>query len=142
MFGLGRRSGKAIVRQYIGCLNARDLDGVAALLHPECRFIDSHGEWIEGRDAIIAATARFFAIEPRFRIKVDSLSDHQGEILLRGKASASRPEFTTDALWRARVEQGGIVYWQSFGPQTSPRLARILAGKDGGLSEPGGQDLR
>ncbi|WP_133365758.1 nuclear transport factor 2 family protein [Qipengyuania sediminis] len=142
MFGLGRRSGKRIVRRYVACLNARDLNGVAALLHPDCRFIDSHGEWIEGRDAIIAATQRFFAIEPRFRMRLDSVVDHGGEILIRGEALASRPEFTADALWCSRVEEGKVVFWQSFGPQTSPRLARILSGQAAETAQHRAQELR
>jgi hypothetical protein len=129
VFGLGRPSAKTIVRRYVACLNARDLPGVAALLHPQCRFIDSHGEWIEGRSNIIAATERFFAIEPAFRLRIDTLVEHEGEILLKGEASAMHDEFNKDALWRARVEDNLVVYWQSFGPQGSPHLARILRGE-------------
>lgn len=129
MFGLGRGSAKTIVRRYVACLNARDLPGVAALLHRECRFIDSHGEWIEGSANVIAATKRFFAIEPAFRLEVDALVEHEGDILLRGRALATHEEFSRDALWRARVEDSLVICWQSFGPQGSPRLARILRGE-------------
>lgn len=128
VFGLGKPSGKQIVRRYVAALNARDIAGIAPLLHPRCRFIDSHGEWIEGREAIVAATQRFFAIEPRFRLRIDSVVEHDGELLLRGEAFASNPLFADDAIWSARIEDGGIVFWQAFGPQSAPRLARILSG--------------
>lgn len=127
MFGWGKSTDGKIVRRYVAALNARDVDRVAELLHPDCRFIDSHGEWIEGRDAIIAATRRFFALEKAFRLKLDAVIEHDGEVLLRGKAEAEQPEFRRDALWKARVEGGKIIFWQSFGPQDSPRLARILS---------------
>jgi ketosteroid isomerase-like protein len=130
LFGLGNSAAKKVVRRYVACLNARDLDGVAALLHPECRFIDSHGDWIEGREAIIAATRHFFAIEHRFRLTLETIVEHDGEILLRGKADAEREEFRQDALWKARIEDGAILCWQSFGPQSAPRLARILRSAD------------
>lgn len=126
MFGLGRTTAKTIVRRYIACLNARDVDGIGALLHPRCRFIDSHGEWIEGREAIIAATRRFFALESRFHLKLNTLVDQEGEVLLRGESTAELEEFRRESLWRARTEEGRIIFWQSFGPQSSPRLARIL----------------
>jgi hypothetical protein len=129
VFGLGRRSAKSVVRRYVACLNARDVAGIGALLHPACRFIDSHGEWIEGRENIIAATARFFAIEPAFRLAIEAVIEHRGEILLRGKALATHEEFRRDALWLAQVEDGLVRCWQSFGPQGSPRLARILRGE-------------
>ena len=131
MFGLRRSASKKVVRRYVACLNARDSEGIAVLLHPDCRFIDSHGEWIEGRDAIIAATRRFFSLERRFRLTIDTIVEHDGEILLRGRADAEREEFRRDALWKARVEDGAIVCWQSFGPQSAPRLARILRGASG-----------
>jgi hypothetical protein len=134
MFGFGRQSDKTIVRRYIACLNARNLAGIEELLHADCRFIDSHGEWIEGRQAIVAATERFFAIEPAFRLQIDTLIEHDEEILLKGKALATQEEFRKDALWRARVEDRLIILWQSFGPQGSPRLARILRGD---VSDPG-----
>lgn len=127
MFGLGRPTARKVVRRYVDRLNARDVDGIALLLHPHCRFIDSHGEWIEGREAIVAATRRFFAIERKFRLNLEAVVEHEGEVLLRGKASAERAEFRQDALWKARVEGGKIIFWQSFGPQSSPRLARILS---------------
>ena len=126
MFGLGRSTAKAIVRRYVARLNARDVDGIAALLHPSCRLIDSHGEWIEGREAIVAATRRFFELEGQFRLKLHTLVEHDGEWLLRGSTAAERSEFRTEALWRARVEDGLVIFWQSFGPQSSPRLTRIL----------------
>lgn len=129
MFGLGRPSGKVIVRRYIACLNARNVPGVSALLHPECRLIDSHGQWIEGRGAIIAATERFFAIEPDFRLVIHAIVETDGEILLRGESFATLEEFRRNALWRARVQDGLIIYWQSFGPDGSPDLARILRGE-------------
>ena len=116
MFALGRPSAKAIVRRYLACLNARDIDGVAALLHPDCRLIDSYGEWIEGADRIIAATKRLLTLEPAFRIRVDALVEHEGEIFLRGKTFAESAEFLADAFWRARVEDSLIKCWQSFGP--------------------------
>lgn len=130
MFGLGGSRAKKTVRRYVVCLNARDVEGVAALLHPDCRFIDSHGEWIEGREAIIAATRRFFAIEPKFRLTLEAVVEHDGEVLLRGKTDAEHAEFRQDALWKARIEEGTIVFWQSFGPHSSPRLARILGAND------------
>ncbi len=129
MFGLGRSSAKAIVRRYIACLNARDLAGVSALLHPDCRLIDSHGQWIEGRAAIIAATERFFAIEPAFKMTVHAIVEHDGEILLRGETAATQEIFRQDALWRARVVEGRVISWQSFGPNGSPHLAQLLRGE-------------
>lgn len=129
MFGFGSKSAETIVKRYVALLNARDRDGIAALLHANCRFVDSRGEWIDGHDNIVLATDRFFALEPRFVLTADSVVQHQGEVLLRGSTSAERPELRTDMLWRARVDHGKLVFWQSYGPSSSLHLARILGGE-------------
>lgn len=110
----------------MACLNARDLAGIAALLHPDCRLIDSYGEWIDGPNAVIAATERLFALDSAFKIRIDTLVELEGEIFLRGRTFAERAEFQANAFWRARIEDGLIRSWQSFGPVPSGHLARIL----------------
>ncbi len=129
MFGFGSSTAENVIRRYVALLNARDSEGIAALLHPDCRFIDSRGEWIDGRDNVALATERFFALEPRFVLTADSVIPHKGEVLLRGTTSAERPELRTDILWRARVEQRLLILWQSYGPSSSLHLARILGGE-------------
>lgn len=128
MFGFGSKAAENVVRRYVVLLNARDRDGIADLLHPACRFVDSRGEWIDGRETALRATDNFFALEPRFELTIDSVVKHEGEVLLRGVTSAHRPELRTDILWRARVKEGKLILWQSYGPSSSLHLARILAG--------------
>ena len=130
MFALNRHSPKAIVQRYVRCLNARDLGGLSSLIHPHCQLIDSFGGRIEGHDAIVAATERFFALEPHFHLTVDKLVEHEGDILLRGRTTATRPEFQAEAMWRACVEDRLVACWQSFGPSPSARLADVLGGRD------------
>lgn len=115
-----------IVRRYVAFLNARNVIGLSSLLHPDCCLIDSYGERIEGRDAVMQATNRFFELEPNFYLRIDTLVVHERDIMLRGQAIATRPEFSADAMWRASVESGLIMCWQSFGPNASARLAKML----------------
>lgn len=128
VFGLVRKASESIVRRYVGFPNARNLPGVISLLHPDCCLIDSFGDRIDGRDAVVAATERFFDLEPSFHMRINALIEHQGDILLRGETQASRPEFHANATWRARIENDLILCWQSFGLQASARLAHLLGG--------------
>ena len=144
MFGFGSSTAEKVVRRYVASLNARDLAAIADMLHPVARFVDSRGEWIEGRDNLVCATERFFAFEPGFFLTADSIVKHRGEILLRGSTAAVRPELRTDILWRARVDAGKLAFWQSYGPSSSLPLARILGGElaqsgaEGGTARNGG----
>ncbi|RYG87259.1 MAG: nuclear transport factor 2 family protein [Alphaproteobacteria bacterium] len=129
VFRIGLRSARRMVRRYVAFLNARDLDGIAGLLHERCCLVDRYGDRIEGREAVIRATERFFELEPHFYLRIDALVEHEGDIMLRGQAIATRPEFQADAMWRVSFEHGLISCWASFGPHASARLAQLLGDK-------------
>lgn len=130
MFGLGRKKSVKVVDRYVSALNARDSGRIAYLLAPDCRYVDSQGDYIEGREAIVDATERFFDLEQHYRLSPTSRVERDGEVLLRGSASADDPRLSTDTLWKARVQRGKITHWQSYGPPDAPHLARIIGGTD------------
>lgn len=114
-----------VVRRYLAAMNARDAERVETLLDEHVRYVDSRGEWIQGRDNVATATRRFFALEPSYNLHDMTIVMHDGDVLLKGKASASEERLTHDTLWRARTRKGKVVHWQSYGDD-SPALARIL----------------
>ena len=136
MFGLQSRKPIPVTRRYIAALNARDPDAMEELLAENCRVVDSRGGWVEGRDAVMNATRRFFEMEPRFTVQESSMVMRAGDVLIRGRAKASDPRLAQDTLWIARVRDGRVVYWQSFGAGEPPALARILAPEDAHYEEP------
>ena len=106
-------------------MNARDADKVESLLADDVRYVDSRGEWIQGRDNVAAATRRFFDLEPSYNLHDMTIVMHDGEVLLKGRASAQEERLTHDTLWRARTRKNKLTHWQSYG-EDSPALARIL----------------
>jgi ketosteroid isomerase-like protein len=44
-----------LVRAFVGRINAHDVDGLAALMTEDHRFIDSLGQIVRGREAVRAA---------------------------------------------------------------------------------------
>ncbi len=44
-----------LVRAFVGRINAHDVDGLAALMTEDHRFIDSLGQVVRGREAVRAA---------------------------------------------------------------------------------------
>lgn len=126
MFGFSRRSAKRIVRRYVTCFNRRDIAGIADLLHPDCCLIDNFGERIEGRASVVEATRQLFAMDPDLSLRVDTVVEHEGDLMLRGHASASIPELAGPAMWRATCKEGLIICWQSFGPDEQAHLVEML----------------
>lgn len=114
-----------VVRRYLAAMNARDADKVESLLADDVRYVDSRGDWIEGRDNVAAATRRFFELEPKYNLHDMKIVMHEGEVLLKGRASAEEERLTHDTLWRARTRKNKLTHWQSYG-EDSPALARIL----------------
>lgn len=126
MFGLGKSQSIKVVDRYVAALNARDSGKIAYLLADDVRFVDSHGEWIEGREQVIDATERFFAMEKNFHLDADSTIERNGEVLMQGSTRADDPSLRHDTLWKARVIKGKLAFWQSYGRAEAPHLTRIL----------------
>lgn len=126
MFGWKTRRPVKVARKYVAAVNARDVQGVASLLADECRYVDSRGDWIDGRENVLTATRRFFELEENFRFEDTEMVLHDGDVLIRGSTSADDPRLAQDTLWRARVEDGKIAHWQSFGAGEPVALVRIL----------------
>ncbi|WP_374406097.1 nuclear transport factor 2 family protein [Pelagerythrobacter sp.] len=114
-----------VVQRYLAAMNARDADKVESLLADDIRFVDSRGEWIDGRENVATATRRFFDLEANYAMHDMQIVMHDGDVLLKGTASADEERLTHDTLWRARTRKNKIVHWQSYG-EDSPALARIL----------------
>ena len=125
IFEFRKHPPEAVVQQYIAALNARDARIIADLLAHDCRLVDSAGGWIEGRDNALAATRAFFEFEDEFHIEQEAIALRGDEVLVRGRAKAANPQLASDKLWRARVRDGKLSYWQSYGEDALP-LARIL----------------
>lgn len=125
IFGSRKNKPVAVVQRYIAALNERDQDTIASLLADDCRLVDSSGGWLEGRENAIEATRAFFDFDAEFRIDHDNIVLRGDEVLVRGKATAAHPQLAKDSLWRARVKDGKLAYWQSYGAEALP-LVRIL----------------
>ena len=115
-----------VVRAYIDAFNARDLAGVERLLAPECKFIASKGGYVEGREAAVEATRRFFAMPIEFALEASELVRHGDDVLVRGEMRSSDPHLANDSLWRARSDGRHLLEWQSFARGNALPFARLV----------------
>jgi limonene-1,2-epoxide hydrolase len=138
--GISKREQERVVRRYVTALNARDIDAIEELLAPDCRFIDSIGCWVEGREDCLEASRRFLAMEPEFRIAIENILMHGGEVLINGTTSAQEPMLCRDTLWRARSDGKQLIEWQSYGEGSTLPLAKVLMGERAYSSVSSGRD--
>jgi ketosteroid isomerase-like protein len=115
-------------RRYVECVNARDVDGLREILDADCKLIDARGDWIEGRDNCLSAFERFFAIEPAYRLEVETMGRSGEHVLITGRSRASDPRFATSRVFRARCDEHVLFEWQSYSDQQGTAICRLLAG--------------
>jgi len=117
-----------VPRRFVDCINARDLSGLRKVLSDRCRIIDARGDWMEGRDTVVEAMEKFFAIEPEYRLHVSSMGRSAGNVLINGHATARDPRFSSSTIWRARADGTHLHEWQSYSPQPGAAVCRLLVG--------------
>jgi predicted SnoaL-like aldol condensation-catalyzing enzyme len=103
---------KRIALQFNEQLTAQHIDGLAALMTTDHRFIDRDGQVTAGKAAMIDAWRRFFVLFPDY-VNTFTRVEAQGElVVLYGYATwetGGAPDF---AIWTARVEGGLVAEWR------------------------------
>jgi len=127
MFGRKRKQAMAVVHDYVDALNARDADRMKHLLHPECRFVDSHGFCLDGYEDSAAAVDAFLDLDDQFKVHLASMTMRGSSILMRGHTEARDERLARDTLWTAKVKDGKLLFWQSFGDVDAPAIAHLIA---------------
>lgn len=111
------------VRTFVACVNAHDLAGLAALVTPDHRLVDSLGSVVTGRDAAREGWRHYFLIVPDYRIDVARFFAENDEVVLLGLARGTysrdgqldpTDNWETPGAWRARVRGGLVAEWQVY----------------------------
>jgi ketosteroid isomerase-like protein len=117
-----------VARHFVEGINARDLQAIAELVGDRCKIIDARGDWMEGRETCLEGMERLFAIDPDYRIHVETIGRSGDNVLITGHATASDPRFATTTLWRALADGQHLHEWQSYSHSRGPSVARLLVG--------------
>lgn len=130
-------SPESVARAFIRAINRQDVDGMAALMTPEHRFVDSLGKIVEAREKMRAAWVGYFRMVPDYSIAVDeTYSDGPVVVMLgmaRGTYSANgelKPEnrWETPLAIRAFVEDGLVAEWRVYADNEPMRQKMKAAG--------------
>jgi len=104
-------------------INAHDVDGLAALLTTDHRFIDSMGTESSGRATLRVGWEQYFRMVPDYRVDVERAFSEGRDVVLIGVARGTytsdgvlRAEnrWTTPAAWRAQVQDELVAEWQVY----------------------------
>jgi ketosteroid isomerase-like protein len=115
-----------VVRSFVDRINARDVDGIVALMSPNHRFIDSDGRIYKGRETMKDAWAGYFRFVPDYRVEVKEFFSEGPVVVLLGEAGGTyspdgamhdENKWSTPAAWRAQVGGEAIAEWRLYADQ-------------------------
>jgi ketosteroid isomerase-like protein len=126
----------AVASAFVAAINSQDLHALAALLHPEHRFVDAEGAVFAGREPMLHGWAAYFNWFPEYTIVVEHSLATEAHVALFGTATGSgvdnafmqRSEsWSVPAAWLAEVRDGQVYEWRVY-CDVRPQLA-ALSGK-------------
>jgi ketosteroid isomerase-like protein len=112
-----------LVLAFVARINAHDVPGLATLMSPDHRFVDSLGAVVTGREQMTRGWVGYFQMVPDYHIEVSRAFTDGVDVVLLGLARGTysrdgkldpHNEWSTPAAWRARVENELIAEWQVY----------------------------
>ena len=94
---------------------ARDLNTLGRLMTDDHAFIDSDGNVVAGRDAVLEAWRGFFDSFPGYRNVWTQLMSSGDELIAIGRSvCAIDPELDGPAIWTANVRGNKVSEWRVY----------------------------
>ncbi len=102
----------AVALRFNDRINARDLDGLAALMTDDHTFVDSAGDRVAGKAACVEAWRGFFAAFPDYRNVFATATTDGDRVTITGHSECSVPELAGPARWEVQVRDGKVREWR------------------------------
>lgn len=93
-------------------INRRDVDGLAALMTDDHRFVDAEGSSVSGKPACLDAWRGFFDSFPDYRNVFTSLTARDGVVTIVGYSVCADPRLAGPALWTATIRGELVAEWR------------------------------
>jgi uncharacterized protein (TIGR02246 family) len=137
-------SAEVVARAFVDAINRQDVEGLAGLMTPGHRFVDSLGGVTEGREKMRAGWVGYFKMVPDYSIVVEETYVAGPIVVMLGMAGGT---YTTDgelkaenrwetpAAWKAVVEGGLVAEWRVYADNEPMRELMRRAGRGLGNRE-------
>jgi ketosteroid isomerase-like protein len=130
-------SAEVVARAFVNTINRQDVEGLAGLMTPEHRFVDSLANVVEGREKMRAAWVGYFRMVPDYSIAVEEIFCDGPVVVMLGMARGTytpngelRAEYRweTPAAFRALVVDGLVAEWRVYADNEPIRQRMRQAG--------------
>lgn len=114
---------REIVEAFVAAINGGRPDRIVPLMDRNGLFIDSLGNRIQGREALLAGWRAYLALFPDYRIEVDGMLVDEQEAMLHGRAGGTLHRggriveggaWRIPAAWRAVTDAKRVLLWQVY----------------------------
>lgn len=112
-----------VALRFVDRINAHDVDGLAALLTADHRFVDSLGAESAGREPLRSGWRQYFSMVPDYQVGVARTFAEGADVVLLGTARGTYTAdgtlraanaWSTPAAWRARIRGELVAEWQVY----------------------------
>ncbi len=112
-----------VALRFVERINARDLEGMVALMTDDHRFVDSLGKEVVGRERMRQGWEAYFRMVPDYSVEVRETYGKGRVVVLLGVARGTytadgrlRAEdaWETPAAWRAVIREGRMAEWRVY----------------------------
>ena len=114
---------REIVEAFVEAINGGRAERIVPLMDRSGQFIDSLGNRIEGRDALLAGWRAYLALFPDYRIEIQGMLVDEQEAMLHGWAGGTLHRggravdggaWRIPAAWRAVTDAKRVLLWQVY----------------------------
>ncbi len=116
-------SSKDSVLTFIASINQKDVAAMGNQMHEHHEFVDSAGDVISGRAAVLAAWEEYFLMFPEYQLRVEHILEDGPIIAVFGiadgtftsvTATRSARHIVIHAAWKVVISEGRIGRWQVY----------------------------
>ena len=118
-----KETAECMARAFVAAINRQDVEGLAALMTAEHRFVDSLGNVVEGRETMRGAWVGYFRMVPDYSLAVEEVFGDGAVVVMVGVAGGTyapdgvlkaENRWATPAVVRALVEGGLVAEWRVY----------------------------
>jgi ketosteroid isomerase-like protein len=111
------------VERFVDRINGRDVEGIAALMTADHRFVDSLGSATVGQEVMREGWRQYFQMVPDYHINITRTFADGAEVALIGSAGGTYSRegrlnpadgWQTPAAWRVVVRDGLVAEWHVY----------------------------
>jgi ketosteroid isomerase-like protein len=110
-------------------INARDLDGLAALMTDDHRFVDTEERADVGKTACVQSWRGFFEQFPDYRNVFMTIVLRGDVVLAVGYSTCSFAALAGPAIWKATIRGNKVAEWRVYNDSEATRQTLNLTGE-------------